>query len=51
MDQPLNILAVDDEPSVGHALSFVLGGASRKLTTALDGAEALRRVATDWPPF
>lgn len=51
MDQPLNILAVDDEPSVGHALSFVLGGASRKLTTALDGDEALRRVATDWPPF
>jgi CheY-like chemotaxis protein len=51
MDQPLNILAVDDEPSVGHALSFVLGGAARRLTTALDGDEALHRVATDWPPF
>jgi DNA-binding response OmpR family regulator len=51
MDQPLNILAVDDEPSVGHAISFVLGCASRRMKTALDGHEALRRVATDWPPF
>ena len=51
MDQPLNILAVDDESSVGHAISFVLGSESRKLTIALDGDEALRKVATDWPPF
>jgi len=51
MDQPLNILAVDDESSVGHAICFVLGSESRKMTIALDGAEALHKVATDWPPF
>lgn len=51
MDAPLNILAVDDEPSVTHSLSFVLGGPARRLTTASDGDEALERVATDRPPF
>ena len=48
---PLNILAVDDEPSVASSLQFVLGGAERRLTTAGDGDEALERVAEHHPPF
>ncbi len=48
---PLNILAVDDEPSVASSLKFVLGGAERRLTTAGDGDEALERVAEHRPPF
>jgi CheY-like chemotaxis protein len=51
MAVPLNILAVDDEPSVAHSLSFVLGGPSRRLTTAADGDEALQKVASGRPPF
>jgi two-component system response regulator MprA len=51
MDQPLNILAVDDDASVAASLSLVLGGPSRRLTMASDGAEALQRVASDRPPF
>ena len=51
MAVPLNILAVDDEPAVAHSLTFVLGGPSRRLTTAADGDEALLKVASDRPPF
>jgi CheY-like chemotaxis protein len=51
MHQPLNILAVDDDASVAASLSFVLGGPARRLTMALDGDEALQRVASDRPPF
>ena len=51
MDDRLHILAVDDEPAVTYSLSFVLGGATRKLTTASDGDEALERVASDRPAF
>ncbi len=51
MDQPLNILAVDDDASVASSLLFVLGGPTRRLTTATDGDEALKRVASDRPPF
>ena len=51
VDNPINILAVDDEPSVACSLSFVLKGPARRLTTASDGDEALQRVASDRPPF
>jgi CheY-like chemotaxis protein len=48
---PLNILAVDDEPSVASSLKFVLSDAKRRLTTAGDGDEALERMAEHRPPF
>ena len=51
MANPINILAVDDEPAVACSLSFVLCGPTRKLTTAFDGDEALKRVASGHPPF
>jgi two-component system, chemotaxis family, chemotaxis protein CheY len=51
MQPRLNILAVDDEPSVASSLKFVLAGAERQLTTAGDGDEALERVAANHPPF
>src|SRR6266403_158325 len=51
MGHPLNILAVDDETSVAHALSVVLGGPARKLTIAFDGEQALAIIAAQTPPF
>jgi CheY-like chemotaxis protein len=50
MQRPLRILAVDDEPSVVHAIAFALGNASRKLRTARGGVEALDRLENDVPP-
>jgi CheY-like chemotaxis protein len=51
VDHRLNILAVDDDAAVASSLSFVLEGPARRLTMALDGDEALLRVAADRPPF
>lgn len=46
----MNILAVDDEPSVGTSLSFALAGPGRRLATACNGEEALAKIAEP-PPF
>src|SRR5437868_314530 len=51
MGQSLNILAVDDETSVAHALALVLGSPARKLTIAFDGEEALAIIGTHTPSF
>lgn len=51
MGRPLNILTVDDEFSVAHALSFALSCPARKLTIAFDGEEALARIAAHSQPF
>ena len=44
MGHALNILAVDDEPSVAQSLRFVLGGPTCQLTSACDGEEALAKM-------
>ena len=45
MAQPLNILSVDDEYCVAHALAFALSSPARKLTLAFSADEALAKVA------
>jgi len=45
MGRPLNILTVDDEYGVAHALAFTLSNPARKLTLAFTADEALARVA------
>ncbi len=50
MKRPLRILAVDDEPSVMHAIAFALSDSSRKLSTACDAERALHCVENDVPP-
>jgi DNA-binding response OmpR family regulator len=50
MKKPLRILAVDDEPSVVHAIAFALSDSSRKLSTACDAEGALHCVENDVPP-
>jgi DNA-binding response OmpR family regulator len=42
--KPLNILAVDDEFGVAHALAFALSNPARQLTLAFSADEALARV-------
>jgi two-component system chemotaxis response regulator CheY len=44
MSDALNILIVDDEPSVTKSLVFVLSGPKRTLTSAADGEEALAKM-------
>jgi DNA-binding response OmpR family regulator len=51
MGKPLNILSVDDEFGVAHALAFALSNPARKLTLALNGHEALARVSEHREPF
>jgi hypothetical protein len=51
VDHRLNIVAVGDEPSVAHSLSFVLSSPSREITMAYDGKEAVARIAGQGPPF
>ena len=41
----MNILTVDDEYGVAHALAFTLSNPARKLTLAFTADEALARVA------
>ena len=51
MGKPLNILTVDDEFPVAHALSFALSTPARQLTLAFDGDEALAKIAEHSAPF
>ena len=44
MEKPLNILSVDDEFGVAHALAFALSNPARKLTLAFSAGEALAKV-------
>ena len=44
MGKPLNILSVDDEFRVAHALAFALSNSDRKLTLAFSADEALAKV-------
>jgi len=47
----LNILSVDDEFCVAHALAFALSNAARKLTLAFSADEALAKVSNHSEPF
>lgn len=51
MGKPLNILSVDDEFCVAHALAFALSNTSRKLTLAFSADEALAKVSDHSEPF
>src|SRR5437762_1943151 len=51
MKDALNILIVDDEPSVAQSLVFVLSGPKCKLTSAVDGQEALAKMDATACPF
>jgi two-component system response regulator (stage 0 sporulation protein F) len=44
VEKPLNILSVDDEFGVAHALAFALSNPARKLTLAFSAGEALAKV-------
>ena len=50
MSKSLRILAVDDEPSVAHAIKFALVSPSRTVNTASDADTALHCVENDVPP-
>ena len=45
MQKPLQILSVDDEFRVAHALAFALSNPDRKLTLAFSANEALTKVS------
>jgi DNA-binding response OmpR family regulator len=47
----LNILGVDDEFRVAHALAFALSNPARKLTLAFSAGEALAKVSHHSEPF
>ena len=47
----MNILSVDDEFRVAHALAFALGNPARKLTLAFSADEALAKVSDHSEPF
>jgi DNA-binding response OmpR family regulator len=47
----LNILSVDDEFRVAHALAFALSHPDRKLTLAFSADEALAKVTDHSEPF
>jgi DNA-binding response OmpR family regulator len=49
--KPLNILSVDDEFRVAHALAFALSSSERKLTLAFSADEALAKVTDHSEPF
>ena len=51
MGKPLNILSVDDEFRVAHALAFALSSSERKLTLAFSADEALAKVSDHPEPF
>jgi CheY-like chemotaxis protein len=50
VSKSLRILAVDDEPSVAHAIKFALVGPSRTINTAGNAYAALHSVENDVPP-
>jgi len=45
MKKKLHILAVDDEPAIGEAITYALDAPHRKIVVAKDGQDALARVA------
>ena len=47
----MNILSVDDEFRVAHALAFALSNPERKLTLAFSADEALAKVSNHSEPF
>jgi DNA-binding response OmpR family regulator len=49
--KPLNILSVDDEFRVAHALAFALSSSERKLTLAFSADDALAKVSNNSEPF
>jgi DNA-binding response OmpR family regulator len=49
--KPLNILSVDDEFRVAHALAFALSSPARKLTLASSAEEALVKVSNHSEAF
>jgi two-component system response regulator YesN len=49
--KPLNILSVDDEFQVAHALAFALSNPARKLTLAFSADEALAKMTDHSEPF
>ena len=51
MSAPLKILAVDDEPSITQSMRFIFSQPLYELSSALDGATALARMAHDPQPF
>lgn len=51
MGKPLNILSVDDEFRVAHALAFALSNPARKLTLAFSADEAIAKVNNHPEPF
>jgi DNA-binding response OmpR family regulator len=51
VSRPLNILSVDDEFPVAHALSFALSNPARRLTLAFSADEALAKIAAHSEPF
>jgi DNA-binding response OmpR family regulator len=51
MGKLLNILSVDDEFRVAHALAFALSHPARKLTLAFNADDALAKVTDDSEPF
>ncbi len=51
MGKLLNILSVDDEFRVAHALAFALSHPARKLTLAFSADEALAKVTDHSEPF
>ena len=51
MGKLLNILSVDDEFRVAHAVAFALSHPARKLTLAFSADEALAKVTDHSEPF
>ena len=51
MEKALNILSVDDEFRVAHALAFALSNPARRLTLAFSADEALAKVSDHSEPF
>ncbi len=47
MANPLKILTVDDEPSIGQSMRFIFERPLYELSTAQDGEAALARLTTD----
>ncbi len=45
----ISILIVDDEPYLAEALTFVLSREGYEITTAMDGEEALQKIAVKKP--
>ncbi len=47
MKKKLHILAVDDEPAIGQAITYALDAPHRKIVVAKDGQDALAQVAKE----